>query len=198
MNFGFNILYKDRPKVRITYNHIHFSEFSGFEFAGRGTERSSFTVIGWFPASVLSLALLDLDSRFFNNIRAASCSEMASMNAWREGDKVAFRLLGTPPLQDNLDSVASQEAEKEGDKEEEPVCSLDIKTLRECLGGIEKALETLKERDLNSAWSSKVAHNVEKSVKIYQEIYDEKARKNKQSSIYDDVLSSSAHSAEDE
>ncbi|MPC70825.1 hypothetical protein E2C01_065085 [Portunus trituberculatus] len=32
---------------------------------------------------------------------------------------------------------ASQEAEKEGD-EEEPVRGLDIKTLRECLGGIEK------------------------------------------------------------
>ncbi|MPC81709.1 hypothetical protein E2C01_076340 [Portunus trituberculatus] len=66
---------------------------------------------------------------------------------------------------------ASQEAEK-GDKEE-PVCGLDNKTHRECLGGIEKALETLKERDLNSAGSSKVAHDVEKSVKIYQEIYDE-------------------------
>ncbi|MPC12442.1 hypothetical protein E2C01_005139 [Portunus trituberculatus] len=54
---------------------------------------------------------------------------------------------------------ASQEAEKEGDKEEEPVCGLDIKTLTECLGGIEKALETLKERDPNPAKSSKVAHD---------------------------------------
>ncbi|MPC88016.1 hypothetical protein E2C01_082905 [Portunus trituberculatus] len=76
--------------------------------------------------------------------------------------------------------------------------SLDIKTLREYLGGIEKALEALKERDPNSSRSTKVAHDVEKSVKIYQEIYDEKTRKTKQSSIYDDVLSSSAHSAEDE
>ncbi|MPC64582.1 hypothetical protein E2C01_058700 [Portunus trituberculatus] len=32
--------------------------------------------------------------------------------------------------------------------------------------------------------SSKVAHDVEKSVKIYQEIYDEKIRNAKQSSIY--------------
>ncbi|MPC24634.1 hypothetical protein E2C01_017721 [Portunus trituberculatus] len=74
----------------------------------------------------------------------------------------------------------SQETEKEGD-EEEPVRGLDIKTLRECLGGIEKAL---KECDPNPARSSKVAHDVEKSVKIYQEIYDEKTRKTKQSSIY--------------
>ncbi|MPC98967.1 hypothetical protein E2C01_094359 [Portunus trituberculatus] len=41
----------------------------------------------------LSLALLELDSRFFNNVRATSCSEMASMKAWRDSDKVAFRLL---------------------------------------------------------------------------------------------------------
>ncbi|MPC76895.1 hypothetical protein E2C01_071330 [Portunus trituberculatus] len=78
---------------------------------------------------------------------------------------------------------ASQEAEKEGD-EEEPVRGLDIKIHRECLGGIEKALETLKESDTNPARSSKVAHDVEKSVQIYQEIYDEKTRKIKQSSIY--------------
>ncbi|MPC68743.1 hypothetical protein E2C01_062951 [Portunus trituberculatus] len=39
--------------------------------------------------------------------------------------------------------MASQEAEKEGDEEEEPVPGLDIKTLRECLGGIEKSLKTL-------------------------------------------------------
>ncbi|MPC71487.1 hypothetical protein E2C01_065765 [Portunus trituberculatus] len=76
---------------------------------------------------------------------------------------------------------ASQEKEKEVDEEEEPVRGLDIKTLRECLGGIEKALETLKERDPNPAKSSKVAHDVEKSVKIYQETYDEKTRKTKQS-----------------
>ncbi|MPC10799.1 hypothetical protein E2C01_003439 [Portunus trituberculatus] len=31
---------------------------------------------------------------------------------------------------------ASQETEKEGDEEEEPVRGMDIKTLRECLGGI--------------------------------------------------------------
>ncbi|MPD00846.1 hypothetical protein E2C01_096348 [Portunus trituberculatus] len=71
---------------------------------------------------------------------------------------------------------ASQEAEKEGD-EEEPLRGLDIKTLRECLGGIEfeKALETLKKCDPNPARSSKVAHDVEKSV--ISEIYDEKTRK---------------------
>ncbi|MPC73563.1 hypothetical protein E2C01_067897 [Portunus trituberculatus] len=34
---------------------------------------------------------------------------------------------------------ASQEAEKEGDEEEEPVCGLDIKTLRKCLSGIKKS-----------------------------------------------------------
>ncbi|MPC56429.1 hypothetical protein E2C01_050390 [Portunus trituberculatus] len=59
---------------------------------------------------------------------------------------------------------ASQEAEKEGD-EQEPVCGPDIKTLRKCLG-IEKTLETLKERDPNPARSSQAAHGVEKSVKI--------------------------------
>ncbi|MPC69975.1 hypothetical protein E2C01_064209 [Portunus trituberculatus] len=53
--------------------------------------------------------------------------------------------------------------------------------LKECLGGIEKALETLKECDPNPARSCKVAHDVEKSVKIYQEICDEKTRKTKQS-----------------
>ncbi|MPC51836.1 hypothetical protein E2C01_045690 [Portunus trituberculatus] len=63
------------------------------------------------------------------------------------------------------------EDRKEGN-EEEPVCGPYIKTLRECLGGIKKALETLKERDPNPARSSKVAHDVKKSVKIYQEIYD--------------------------
>ncbi|MPC82608.1 hypothetical protein E2C01_077283 [Portunus trituberculatus] len=66
---------------------------------------------------------------------------------------------------------ASQEAVKEGDEKEEPVRGLDIKTLRECPGDIEKALKTMKERDANPARSSKVAHDVEKSVKIYQEIY---------------------------
>ncbi|MPC78295.1 hypothetical protein E2C01_072780 [Portunus trituberculatus] len=40
------------------------------------------------------------------------------------------------------------------------------------------------ECDPNPARSSKVAHDVEKSVKIYQEIYDEKTRKTKQSPIY--------------
>ncbi|MPC32996.1 Tigger transposable element-derived protein 1 [Portunus trituberculatus] len=69
---------------------------------------------------------------------------------------------------------APQEAEKEEDEEEDPVRGLYITTLRECLGSIKKALETLKERDPNPARSSKVAHDVEKSVKIYQEIYDEK------------------------
>ncbi|MPD01164.1 Tigger transposable element-derived protein 1 [Portunus trituberculatus] len=73
---------------------------------------------------------------------------------------------------------ASQEVENEGDKEEEPVRGLDIKTLTECLDGIKKAPETLKERDPNPATSSKVAHDVEKSVKIYQEIYDEKNKIN--------------------
>ncbi|MPC30588.1 hypothetical protein E2C01_023855 [Portunus trituberculatus] len=34
-----------------------------------------------------------LDPRFFNNVRATSCHEMASMNAWRDGDDVAIRLL---------------------------------------------------------------------------------------------------------
>ncbi|MPC88872.1 hypothetical protein E2C01_083795 [Portunus trituberculatus] len=72
---------------------------------------------------------------------------------------------------------ASWETEKEGD-EEEPVRGLDIKTLRECLSDIEKALESLKDSDPNPARSSKVAHDVEKSVKIYQETYDEKTKKN--------------------
>ncbi|MPC24299.1 Zinc finger protein 808 [Portunus trituberculatus] len=89
-----------------------------------------------------------------------------------------------PLSNDELIELARQEAEKEGDKEEEPVCGLKIKTLKECLGGIEKALKTLKECNPNPARSSKVAHDEEKSVKIYQEIYDEKTRKNKQSSIY--------------
>ncbi|MPC56341.1 hypothetical protein E2C01_050297 [Portunus trituberculatus] len=61
---------------------------------------------------------------------------------------------------------ALQEAEKKGDEEEEPVHGLDIKTLRECLGGIKKALETLKKCDPNPVRSSKVAHDIEKSVKI--------------------------------
>ncbi|MPC14758.1 Eukaryotic elongation factor 2 kinase [Portunus trituberculatus] len=47
----------------------------------------------------LSLALLELDPRFFNNLRITSCREMASMNTWRDGDEVALRLLGTPPLE---------------------------------------------------------------------------------------------------
>ncbi|MPC25634.1 hypothetical protein E2C01_018755 [Portunus trituberculatus] len=47
----------------------------------------------------LSVSLLELDPRFFNNLRATSCREMASMNAWRDSDKVALRLLGTPPLE---------------------------------------------------------------------------------------------------
>ncbi|MPC27210.1 hypothetical protein E2C01_020377 [Portunus trituberculatus] len=46
------------------------------------------------------------------------------------------------PLSDELIELdkASQEAEKKGDEEEDPVRGLDIKTLRECLGGIEKKL----------------------------------------------------------
>ncbi|MPD03658.1 hypothetical protein E2C01_099301 [Portunus trituberculatus] len=99
---------------------------------------------------------------------------MVSAHVIREGPARGSRELGK----------ASQEAEKEGDEEEEPVREVDIKTLKECLGGIKKVLETLKERDPNPARSSKVAHEVEKSVQIYQEIYDEKTRKTKQSSIY--------------
>ncbi|MPD05921.1 hypothetical protein E2C01_101693 [Portunus trituberculatus] len=57
---------------------------------------------------------------------------------------------------------ALQETEQEGDQEEEPVHGLDIKTLRECLRSIKKALETLKERDSNPVRSSKVAHDREK------------------------------------
>ncbi|MPC75591.1 hypothetical protein E2C01_069981 [Portunus trituberculatus] len=89
-----------------------------------------------------------------------------------------FKIFLKAMLNDELieQDKASQETEKEGD-EEEPVRGLDIKTLREFLRGIEKALETLKERDPNPARSSKVAHDVEKSVKIYQEIYDEKQEK---------------------
>ncbi|MPC52402.1 hypothetical protein E2C01_046270 [Portunus trituberculatus] len=83
-------------------------------------------------------------------------------------------------IRNNKQDKASQETENEVDKEEEPVRGLDI----ECLGGIEKAPETLKECDPNPARSSKVAHDVEKSVKIYKKIYDEKTRKTKQSSIY--------------
>ncbi|MPC49708.1 hypothetical protein E2C01_043520 [Portunus trituberculatus] len=80
-----------------------------------------------------------------------------------------------------LDEV-SQEAEKEGD-EEEPVRGLDIKTLKECLGGIEKALETLKEHDPNSARSSKLAHNVEKVSRFIKKSMMKKQEKPK-SSIY--------------
>ncbi|MPC58846.1 hypothetical protein E2C01_052856 [Portunus trituberculatus] len=47
----------------------------------------------------LSLMLLELDPRFFNNLTATSCREMSSMNAWRDGDEVALRLLGTPSLE---------------------------------------------------------------------------------------------------
>ncbi|MPC82579.1 hypothetical protein E2C01_077253 [Portunus trituberculatus] len=47
----------------------------------------------------LSLALLELDPRSFNNLRATSCWEMAYMNAWRDGDEVALRLLGTLSLE---------------------------------------------------------------------------------------------------
>ncbi|MPC41246.1 hypothetical protein E2C01_034834 [Portunus trituberculatus] len=36
---------------------------------------------------------LELDPRNFNNVRATSCSEMASMNAWRDGNEVAMRSL---------------------------------------------------------------------------------------------------------
>ncbi|MPC97014.1 hypothetical protein E2C01_092302 [Portunus trituberculatus] len=41
----------------------------------------------------------ELDPKFFNNVRANSCREMASMNAWRDGNEVAMRLRVTPPLQ---------------------------------------------------------------------------------------------------
>ncbi|MPD01280.1 hypothetical protein E2C01_096799 [Portunus trituberculatus] len=84
--------------------------------------------------------------------------------------KIFLESHGEPLSNDELIELdkTSQEAEKEGD--EELVRGLDIKTLRKCLGGIEKALETLKECDLNPARSNKVAHDVEKSAKIYQEI----------------------------
>ncbi|MPC94414.1 hypothetical protein E2C01_089582 [Portunus trituberculatus] len=74
---------------------------------------------------------------------------------------------------------ALQEAEKEGDKEKNLFVAWTSKHL-ECLS----ALEILKEHDPNPARSSKVAHDIEKSVKIYQEIYDKKTRKTKQSSTY--------------
>ncbi|MPC45798.1 hypothetical protein E2C01_039502 [Portunus trituberculatus] len=41
----------------------------------------------WLPPR-LFLALLELDPRFFNNVRATSCHEMASMNAWRDSDEI--------------------------------------------------------------------------------------------------------------
>ncbi|MPC80986.1 hypothetical protein E2C01_075586 [Portunus trituberculatus] len=122
---------------------------------------------------------------------------------------------------------ASQEADKEGD-EEEPVIGLDIKTRRECLGGIEKALETLKERDPNPTRSSKVAHDVENQsdmpslshlptllqvalphplpmvlqLALSPYLLADPATADPSTSASDiaddDVLSSSAHSAEDE
>ncbi|MPD06517.1 hypothetical protein E2C01_102331 [Portunus trituberculatus] len=69
------------------YNHICFSEFSGFEFAG------FVAVGGWRLVARLKV----LVPRNFNNVIATSCCKMASMNAWRDGDEVALRLLGTPP-----------------------------------------------------------------------------------------------------
>ncbi|MPD02475.1 hypothetical protein E2C01_098061 [Portunus trituberculatus] len=47
----------------------------------------------------LSLVLLELNLRFFNNLRETPCCEMASMNAWRDGDEVALRLQRTSPLE---------------------------------------------------------------------------------------------------
>ncbi|MPC68614.1 Vacuolar protein sorting-associated protein 54 [Portunus trituberculatus] len=35
----------------------------------------------------------ELDPGFFNNVRATSCHEMVFMNAWRDGNEVAVRLL---------------------------------------------------------------------------------------------------------
>ncbi|MPC18226.1 Integrin alpha-PS3 [Portunus trituberculatus] len=124
----------------------------------------------------------------------------------RGADSAGFVEVNDDDVQDLLESHAEslsndelieldktlQETEKEGDEDEEPVRGLDIKTLRECLGGIKKALETMKECDPNPARGSKVAHHVEKSVKIYQEIYDEKNRKTKRStrsSSQSDMLS---------
>ncbi|MPC43835.1 hypothetical protein E2C01_037488 [Portunus trituberculatus] len=40
----------------------------------------------------------ELDPRNFNNVRATSCREITSMNAWRDGNEVVLRLLGKSPL----------------------------------------------------------------------------------------------------
>ncbi|MPC64343.1 hypothetical protein E2C01_058457 [Portunus trituberculatus] len=109
----------------------------------------------------------------------------------RKGDRVGFDKVDDDDAQDLLEShaeslsndelieldKASQEAEKEVDEEEEPVRGLDIKTLRECLGGIEKALETPEEHDPNPARSIKVAHDVEKSVRFIKKSMMKKQEK---------------------
>ncbi|MPC13437.1 hypothetical protein E2C01_006172 [Portunus trituberculatus] len=52
----------------------------------------------------------ELDPRNFNNVRATSCREIATMNAWRDGNDVAFRLLETPPLEISSEKKANIKA----------------------------------------------------------------------------------------
>ncbi|MPC97822.1 hypothetical protein E2C01_093157 [Portunus trituberculatus] len=73
---------------------------------------------------------------------------------------------------------ASQEAKKREMRKKNLCMAWTSKLLENVSVVSKKALETLKERDPNPARSSKGAHDVEKSVKIYQEIYDEKTKLN--------------------
>ncbi|MPC61877.1 hypothetical protein E2C01_055954 [Portunus trituberculatus] len=55
-------------------------------------------------ASRLSLALLELNPRFFNNLRATSCRKMASMNAWRDSNEVAGNTISGGGVTHDLDT----------------------------------------------------------------------------------------------
>ncbi|MPC29178.1 hypothetical protein E2C01_022399 [Portunus trituberculatus] len=67
-------------------------------------------------APCLSLAFLELDPRNFTSVRAISCCEMASMNAWRDDNVVA---LSRQQRSENINIVVKATHKLKGSQEEE-------------------------------------------------------------------------------
>ena len=78
---------------------------------------------------------------------------------------------------------AAAEKEEEEENEPEPVRGLDIKTLQKAFSFVDSAVELLQEHDPNPKRSSNVVNQMEQAMKIYRELYDEKRKKAKQSTI---------------
>lgn len=71
----------------------------------------------------------------------------------------------------------------EDDEEVEVIRTLEVKDLCSAFKRINEAIDIFSERDANTARSEEVARILLQTIKIYQQIYDEKQRMAKQSTV---------------